>query len=479
MWKSGSGLADYISSASDGADNNDLFDNGNILFTARDAAAAEAAMNVTSDSPADTDDIDFDTSLMYYGASQYNSTLGAGWWSSANDVWPSTALTWRTDAGPLVLGVRGNMGSDSSTTETLFNGTYSTANGRLGSWLASFSNDGALLQDPSWCSIWFTIAVSYPLPSGVSEVTSVLDRRLYYSDADDRAAFVVATGSNFYVGIAGLSKPLGANISESELQAFVTAYVTDVPLSIADPPSPPPPAPPSPPPPSPPSPPPPSPPSPPPSPSPPPPPSPAPPLPAPPLPAPPLPAPPLPAPPLPAPPLPAPPLPAPPRASPAATLIPTKTVSAAISVVGYTMATFNATAKASFTRGFASVLNVSAADVTITSVTAYVRANSGRRHLLQSEDGVTVAFSIAAADAAAATVLSAAVTTALTGAVNQAVLMSALLAEGLAGATALELTAPPVVATTVTVTSDATPASLVSALYLFAALIATTLAMML
>jgi hypothetical protein len=163
---------------------------------------------------------------------------------------------------------------------------------------------------------------------------------------------------------------------------------------------------------------------------------------------------------------------------------PTRVVNAAVGLAGYSVATFTADARAAFVRGTAASLAVAPAALTITSVADYtIGSGTGRRRLLDT--GVTVGFSVAAADGATAAALSAAITSVLAD--NPAVLVSALQAAGLSGVTGAEATVAPsiAVATPAAATPAPTPPALTPELYasstsrgaaLAAALIAAALA---
>ena len=194
--------------------------------------------------------------------------------------------------------------------------------------------------------------------------------------------------------------------------------------------------------------------------------------PAPPPPKPPLPPPPSPPPPSPpVPPPPSPPPPSPPPTSnasipPAAAVA---TVSATLTLQGFTVATFTQSAQSAFTKTVATTLSVTQSSVNITSITA--AAGSGR-HLLQG--GVNVAFTVASPSSGAATAMStqlAALSTSATATAFVTSLNTNLVTAGVnttvtgvAVAVAPSVAVTPVVSTSAAVPAIHTAASFVAAL---------------
>ena len=119
-------------------------------------------------------------------------------------------------------------------------------------------------------------------------------------------------------------------------------------------------------------------------------------------------------------------------------------VTAAISVVGYTVNTFGSSQQAAFAAVLSAQLYVPASSVQITSVSAATSAAGRHRRLHQAASGVTVAFTVTATSSTAANNLAASIT-------NMAVsptFVAALQSGGLPAASATALaTAPSVPAT--------------------------------
>jgi hypothetical protein len=119
-------------------------------------------------------------------------------------------------------------------------------------------------------------------------------------------------------------------------------------------------------------------------------------------------------------------------------------VTAAISVVGYTVSAFGSSQQAAFAAVLSAQLYVPASSVQITSVSAATNAAGRHRRLHQAASGVTVAFTVTATSSTAANNLAASIT-------NMAVspsFVAALQSGGLPAASATALaTAPSVPAT--------------------------------
>ena len=174
----------------------------------------------------------------------------------------------------------------------------------------------------------------------------------------------------------------------------------------------------------------------------PPPPSPPPPSPPPPSPPPPSP-PPSPSPPPPSPPPPSPP-PSPPPLPPGATTV--ATVNATVGLAGYTAATFNATLLSGFTSALAATVNVSQTAINVGSVTDYTVGAGGRRLLIA---GVKVAFGISNLEPATAAAVAGTLSALATSQQSVHAMLTALQAAGLSMLSGVELTAGPVVSTSV------------------------------
>ena len=167
-----------------------------------------------------------------YGTSAHNEATGRGYWASGADQWPSVALAWQSGRGTLVIGTFGNLGSDVSTKWTYppQEGSYTAGSGRTGNWWTVKHFD-ASNSDPTSVDVFFSITV----PSAASSIDSVLDRRTWHTvqSNDQYASYMTATGSNFYLGKVLLARRATLNpalINETEVAAFVTAYVSGLPL---------------------------------------------------------------------------------------------------------------------------------------------------------------------------------------------------------------------------------------------------------
>ena len=166
----------------------------------------------------------------------------------------------------------------------------------------------------------------------------------------------------------------------------------------------------------------------------------------------------------------------PPPPSPAATPTPAavanSVVTSAVTLNGYTMATFGIAQAASFKSIWATYLNVSTFAVVITNV---ANAAGSGRHL--STTGVTVTFAVALASANAATAAVAALTTYPTGALAtiQAGLPLVTSAPVVATAPATGSTVPPDVSSGLVNTTPAAPSTPSSAASATAAKAATAL----
>jgi hypothetical protein len=112
-------------------------------------------------------------------------------------------------------------------------------------------------------------------------------------------------------------------------------------------------------------------------------------------------------------------------------------VSAAVTLSGYTTATFGRALRAAFVTATAATLNIDAADIEITGI-----SDAAARRKLAST-GVTVAFTVAAPTTASVTALSMSIIRALSTSSAAAAFTAQLQSAGMTAVTAVELVTPP------------------------------------
>lgn len=190
---------------------NNINDGGGDMYDGGNYVSVDATDNTTPFAVTDGN----------YGTLVDNTSYG--YFISAANTWPHAAAV-KITSGEAKLLVRGDTGSDTGGSVLNYNGTYTCANGRTGSYWMNVNYD---TFDPTIGDLWFTIE----LPAwGTSGITKTADTRKT-SDTNNYNHYITVSGSNFIFVKLLLSKWANAMpkndkiIVQADLEAFLEDYV--------------------------------------------------------------------------------------------------------------------------------------------------------------------------------------------------------------------------------------------------------------
>lgn len=161
-----------------------------------------------------------------YGTLSNFTSQNYGFFISQANVWPQISLAY-TNSGTVQWRINGNVGTDGGGSNSNFSGTYTTTNqGRYGSFWVNQNYGGG---DPTICMTWFSI-----LQSNLdSAITSCNDNRQPTGPPpNEMNQNFTVTGSNYLFGCFLLSRSNGVLIPSTDIQNFLSNYVTNANIII-------------------------------------------------------------------------------------------------------------------------------------------------------------------------------------------------------------------------------------------------------
>jgi hypothetical protein len=143
-----------------------------------------------------------------------------GYFVSAGPARPHISVGWigGSTAGTILIRCSGDVGSDGSGTISNYSSSYTTSNGRSGSYWANINYNAG---DPTIGDVWFTITDA---TNWGSAVTSSVDGRKV-ADGNAYNHYISVTGKNFLLCKVLLSRTSGQLITSTMTLNFITNYV--------------------------------------------------------------------------------------------------------------------------------------------------------------------------------------------------------------------------------------------------------------
>lgn len=201
--------------------NNDMYDTGNYISI----ESNQFNYNVVPSVPVTrsvSGGPDVSDNAIPYGI-VWNKEDGTSGLFVSGETYPHLSMVYMQN-GSSTIRVFGSIGSDGEASVSNYNGTYTCANERNGSYWANINWDGG---DPTVGEVWFTILH----PTWYSSINNVVDNRKT-SDVDPCNQSMGVSGNNYIFCKVLLSKSQGRNILQTEVEGFLAAYVQQINLVI-------------------------------------------------------------------------------------------------------------------------------------------------------------------------------------------------------------------------------------------------------